>query len=410
MKKDLFDITDMSCSACSSRIQKTVSALNGVEDANVNLLKNNMTVTYNESSLSSSDIIATVIKAGYGATLHGAKREAERDSGTTQELRQMKVRLFVSLLFTLPLLYLAMGHMLGLSLPEPLEDNTVAYALIQFWLTIPVIFVNFKYYRVGIKTLFSGSPNIDSLIALGSGAATVFGMYAVYRMTLALGIGDMKTLKHFAGNLYFESSAMILTLITLGKFFEARAKGKISDAITKLMNLTPKTATRIRDGKEQVIPLEEVVVGDILSVKAGEHIPSDGIIVNGNGMLYESALTGESLPLEKKEGDSVTGATINTAGYFLMRVTRVGADTTLAQIIRLVDEATSSKAPIARLADKISGIFVPIVIAIAIAATMTWLLLGYDFEFALSIGIAVLVIYHGRDGTRRSQRHLAQIR
>lgn len=392
MKKDLFDITGMSCSACSSRIQKAVSTLNGVEDANVNLLKNNMTVTYDESSLSSSDIIATVTKAGYGATLHGAERESERDDGTTRELRQMKVRLFVSFLFTLPLFYLSMGHMMGLPLPEPLAVNAVAYALIQFWLTIPVIFVNFKYYRVGVKTLFSGSPNMDSLIALGSGAAAVFGMYAVYRMTLALGIGDMETVNHFAGNLYFESSAMILTLITLGKFFEARAKGKTSDAIAKLMNLAPKTATRIRDGKEQVIPLEEVTVDDILSVKAGENIPTDGVIVKGNGLLDESALTGESLPLEKQEGDSVAGATINISGHFLMRATRVGANTTLAQIIRLVDEATSSKAPIARLADKISGIFVPVVIAVATTATVVWLLLGSDFEFALSIGIAVLVI------------------
>lgn len=392
MKKDLFDITGMSCSACSSRIQKVVSTLNGVEDANVNLLKNTMTVTYDESSLSSSDIIATVTKAGYGATLPGAERESERDDGTTRELRQMKVRLFVSFLFTLPLFYLSMGHMMGLPLPEPLAVNAVAYALIQFWLTIPVIFVNFKYYRVGVKTLFSGSPNMDSLIALGSGAAAVFGMYAVYRMTLALGIGDMETVNHFAGNLYFESSAMILTLITLGKFFEARAKGKTSDAIAKLMNLAPKTATRIRDGKEQVIPLEEVTVDDILSVKASENVPTDGVIVKGNGLLDESALTGESLPLEKQEGDSVAGATINTSGHFLMRATRVGANTTLAQIIRLVDEATSSKAPIARLADKISGIFVPVVIAIATTATVVWLLLGYDFEFALSIGIAVLVI------------------
>ncbi len=392
MKKDLFDITGMSCSACSSRIQKAVSALSGVVDANVNLLKNNMTVTYDESSLSSADIIATVTRAGYGTTLHGAKRETERDDGTTQELRQMKVQLFISFLFTLPLFYLSMGHMLGLPLPEPLAANAVTYALIQCWLTIPVICVNFKYYRVGVKTLCSGSPNMDSLIALGSGAAAIFGMYTVYRMTLALGIGNMETVRHLAGNLYFESSAMILTLITLGKFFEARAKGKTSDAIAKLMNLAPKTATRIRDGKEQVIPLEEVTVDDILSVKAGENVPTDGVIVKGNGLLDESALTGESLPLEKKDGDSVTGATINTSGHFLMRATHVGANTTLAQIIRLVDEATSSKAPIARLADKISGIFVPIVIVIAMAATVVWLLLGHDFEFALSIGIAVLVI------------------
>lgn len=412
MKKERFDITGMSCSACSSRIQKAVSALQGVDEANVNLLKNSMTVNYDESTLSSADIITTVSHVGYGASLHDTKPNTKRSTGNNRdsqsngssngngnankaaadEIKHMKLRLFVSILFTLPLFYLSMGHMLGLPIPQQLADNAVAYALVQFWLTLPVILVNFKYYRMGFKTLLYGAPNMDSLIAIGSGAAALFGMYALYRMTIALGLGDLDTVHHFGSNLYFESAAMILTLITLGKFFEARAKGKTSDAIAKLMDLAPKTATRIRDGVEQVITLEEVMVGDTLVVKAGENVPADGVISTGYGLLDESALTGESLPVEKKVGDSVTGATINTSGHFLMQVTRVGEDTTLAQIIRLVDEATSSKAPIARLADKISGIFVPIVIAIALAATVVWLLLGYDFEFALSIGIAVLVI------------------
>ena len=395
MKKDLFDITGMSCSACSSRIQKSVAALDGVEDVNVNLLKNNMTVSFNETALSEADIIATVEKAGYGATMHGAKAAgAEREDTAAVELREMKVRLAVSALFTIPLFYISMGHMFGAPLPAFLHGtaNAVAFAFTQFLLAVPVIFVNFKYYRTGMKTLFSGSPNMDSLIALGSGAAAVFGIYAIYRMALALGAGDMETVRHFAENLYFESAAMILTLITLGKFFEARAKGKTSAAIARLMDLAPKTATVIREGREVSVPLENVAVGDIVVVKAGENVPVDGVITEGNGLLDESALTGESMPLEKKAGDAVTGATINISGHFLMRAARVGADTTLAQIIRLVDDATSSKAPIARLADTISGIFVPVVIVIAVVATAVWLLLGHDFEFALSIGIAVLVI------------------
>ena len=396
MTKNLFDITGMSCSACSSRIQKSVAALDGVNDVTVNLLKNNMTVSFNEAALSPADIISTVEKAGYGATVHG-NTTSEKHSETTpaaDELHEMKIRLALSFLFTAPLFYISMGHMFGAPLPAFLYGtaNALAFAFTQFLLTIPVIFVNFKYYRTGLKTLCTGSPNMDSLIALGSGAATVFGIYAIYKMAFALGAGELETVRHFAENLYFESAAMILTLITLGKFLEARAKGKTSEAIARLMDLAPRTATVIRENRERTIPLEEVVVGDVLVVKAGEHVPVDGMIVTGNGLLDESALTGESMPLEKKAGDSVTGATINTSGHFLMRATRVGENTTLAQIIRLVDEATSSRAPIARLADKISGIFVPVVIAIAVVATLVWLLLGQDLEFALSIGIAVLVI------------------
>ena len=399
MQKELFDITGMTCSACSNRITKAVSALDGSADVNVILLKNTMTVSFDESAVSASDIADAVSKAGYGATPHTQRMEKSlaQSSGANPAViafQEMKRRLLVSLLFTVPLLYMVMGPMAGLPLPGFLHgaENALANALTQLLLTVPVMFVNFKFYRVGFKTLFSGSPNMDSLIAIGSGAAALFSVYAVYKMAFAVGQADMATVRHFAMNLYFDSAAMILTLITLGKFFEARAKGKTSDAIAKLMDLAPKTATVIRDGKETVIAREDVRAGDMLVVKAGESIPVDGIITEGYGFLNESALTGESLPLEKHSGDTVTGATINKSGHFFMRATRVGDDTTLAQIIKLVDEATSSKAPIARLADTISGIFVPVVITIALVATAVWLLLGYDLEFVLSIGIAVLVI------------------
>lgn len=396
MKKELFAVTGMTCSACSGRVQRAVAALDGVRDANVNLLKNTMAVSFDEAMTSPDAIVAAVTSAGYGASVRGERRDAraEKNDAVVAEARRVQARLIVSLLFTIPLFLLAMGPMIGLPLPAFFSGpgGAFASALTQFLLAAPVVFVNFTFYRMGMKTLFAGAPNMDSLIALGSGAAMIFGVYALYKMAFALGAGDMETARHFGEHLYFESAAMILTLITLGKFFEARAKGKTSDAIAKLMDLAPKTATVLREGAESVIPLEDVASGDVLVVKTGEHVPVDGVILEGRGLLDESALTGESMPVEKGEGDAVTGATINTAGHFLMRATRVGEDTTLAQIIRLVDEATSSKAPVARLADRISGIFVPVVIIIALAATVVWLALGQSFEFALSIGIAVLVI------------------
>ncbi len=396
MKREVFDVTGMSCAACSSRVQKAVAALDGARDVNVNLLKNSMTVAFDESALSAEGIVAAVTAAGYGASPRGGAQGARTPKNTAAEdaLRRMERRLVVSFAFTLPLFYLSMGHMLGLPVPACLHgpSNALVMAFTQFLLALPVIFVNFRYYRVGLKTLFAGAPNMDSLIALGSGAAAVFGVYAIYRMAFALGAGDTATVRHFAEHLYFESAAMILTLITLGKFFEARARGRTSEAIARLMDLAPRTATRLRDGREENVPLEHVAAGDMLVVKAGEHVPVDGVLVEGRGLLDESALTGESIPQEKQAGDAVTGATINASGHFVMRAVRVGEDTTLAQIIRLVDEATSSKAPIARLADTISGVFVPVVIVIAVAAAVVWLLLGHDAEFALSIGISVLVI------------------
>ena len=403
MKKEQFDITGMTCSACSARIEKSVSKLSGIQEVSVNLLKNSMVASYDESVLNTPEIVRAVEKAGYGAFPKVPAQDKNKPSGraavpevsTAQaEYKQMKQRLLLSALFTIPLFYISMGHMMGWPLPGGLlgMENAMSFAFTQFLFLVPVVFINFKYYRMGFKTLFHGSPNMDSLIAIGSGAAIVYGIYAIYKIGIGLGHGDMAMVHSFTMDLYFEAAGMILTLITFGKTLEARAKGKTSDAITKLMNLAPKTATVERDGQEIQVPIEEVCLGDTLIVKSGESVPVDGVVVEGFSAVDESALTGESIPAEKHVGDKVIGATINKSGYFKMQATKVGDDTTLAQIVRLVDEATSSKAPIAKLADKVSGIFVPIVITIALVAIVGWLLAGYGFEFALSIGISILVI------------------
>lgn len=401
MRKEQFDITGMTCSACSARVEKSVAKLDGVQEVAVNLLKNSMVASYDETILNTDQIVQAVVKSGYGA-FPKAENKVQTKSGTQapakdiakEEYQNMKRRLIISMVFAIPLFYISMGHMMGWPLPGFLlgMENAMSFAFTQFLLLLPVVFVNFKYYRMGYKTLFHGAPNMDSLIAIGSSAAIVYGIYAIYKIGYGLGHGDMAVVHSFTMDLYFESAGMILALITLGKFFEARAKGKTSDAITKLMNLAPKTATVLRNGREQEIPVEEVALGEILIVKAGESIPVDGILTEGSSSIDESALTGESIPVEKQAGDKVIGATINKSGYFKMQATKVGDDTTLAQIVRLVDEATSSKAPIAKLADKVSGIFVPVVILIAVAATVCWLIAGQSFEFALSIGISILVI------------------
>lgn len=401
MRKEQFDITGMTCSACSARVEKSVAKLDGVQEVAVNLLKNSMVASYDETILNTDQIVQAVVKSGYGA-FPKAENKVQTKPGTQapakdiakEEYQNMKRRLIISMIFAIPLFYISMGHMMGWPLPGFLlgMENAMSFAFTQFLLLLPVVFVNFKYYRMGYKTLFHGAPNMDSLIAIGSCAAIVYGIYAIYKIGYGLGHGDMAIVHSFTMDLYFESAGMILALITLGKFFEARAKGKTSDAITKLMNLAPKTATVLRNGREQEIPVEEVALGEILIVKAGESIPVDGILTEGSSSIDESALTGESIPVEKQAGDKVIGATINKSGYFKMQATKVGDDTTLAQIVRLVDEATSSKAPIAKLADKVSGIFVPVVILIAVAATVCWLIAGQSFEFALSIGISILVI------------------
>ena len=379
LKKETYDVTGMSCAACSSRVEKAVAKQPGAQQVAVNLLKNSMVVEYDESQLSSAQIIAAVEKAGYGASLHAkpgsapAAQTAETGgaSAAQKAYSDMKKRLALSLLFTIPLFYLSMGHMMGWPLPACFlgMENAMTFAFTQFLLLLPIVYINRQYYIVGFKTLWQRSPNMDSLIALGSSAAIVYGIYAIYKIGIGFGQMDMDTVHTYMMELYFESAGTILTLITMGKTMEARAKGKTSDAITKLMDLAPKTATVERNGVESVIPVEEVQLGDVLIVKAGE-----------------------SVPVEKQAGDSVIGATINKSGYFKMRATKVGDDTALSQIVRLVDEATSSKAPIAKLADKVSGVFVPVVITIAVIATAAWLLTGHSVEFALSIGISVLVI------------------
>ncbi len=399
MIKKKFDVTGMNCSACSAHVEKSVAKLNGIANVNVNLLSNSMTVQYDEDGLDEEAIIKAVQNAGYNAFVQTGKREAAAQNSkpaddTANEIAQMKCRLIISFVFTIPLLYISMGHMFGLPLPGFFKgyENALTFAFTQLLLVLPVAFVNSKYYTVGFKTLLKGSPNMDSLIAIGSAAALIYGIYAIYKIGYGLGHLDMALVQGYSGNLYFESAAMILTLITLGKYFETRAKGRTSEAINKLVKLAPKTALVVRDNEEIEIDVEDVVKGDILVVKPGQSIPVDGIIVEGNSSVDESALTGESIPVEKKKGDQVIGASINKSGYFKFRAVKVGDDTTLARIIQLVDEASSSRAPIARLADKISSVFVPVVIAIALFASTVWLLLGYPFEFAFSIGISVLVI------------------
>lgn len=395
--KEKFDVTGMTCSACSTAVERAVQKIDGVKSVNVNLLANNMVVEFDEESVDPSSIISTVSDVGYGAALASADDQhitKERRDGVQEEIDEMKVRTTVSLIFMVILLYVAMGPMVGLPIPAFLIglENAVSMALTQFLLTLPVVYVNRQYFQTGFKTLWRRNPNMDSLIAIGSGAAVVYGIFALFKIGVGLGHDDLQTVAQYSHDLYFESASMILGLITLGKYLEARSKGRTSDAIAKLMDLAPKVATVIREGKEVEVPVADLVVGDIIVIKPGQSIPVDGVIVEGSSAIDESALTGESIPVAKQVGDKVISATINKAGSFKFEAQRIGDDTTLSQIIRLVEEASSSKAPISKLADKISGIFVPVVIAISLIAFVTWLLLGYPFEFALTIGIAVLVI------------------
>ena len=395
MTKKRFDVFGMTCSACAEHVRKGVSKLPGVQDVSVNLLKNNMTVTFDQSIIHTEGIEAAVLKAGYRAAVKdaGEKTPARGDVMHDEELG-MKRRFTVSLIFLVPLFYLAMGHMLGFPLPEIFHGvkNAAVFAFAQFLLVLPIVFVNFHYYRSGFKLLFRGAPNMDSLIAIGSAAALAYGIAAIFLIGYGQGHADMELAERYSMDLYFESAAMILTLITLGKYFETRSKGKTSEAITKLMNLAPKTAVVIREDGEEEIPVENVQVGDTIVVGPGKSIPVDGVVTDGSSSVDESAITGESIPVQKQTGDTVIAATINRTGTFRFRAQKVGNDTVLAQIIALVEEAVSSKAPIARLADRISGVFVPVVIAIAAGALIIWLLAGYSFEFAMSVGIAVLVI------------------
>ena len=394
--KQKFDVTGMTCSACSAHVEKSVSKLEGVQCVNVNLLQNSMVVEYDDNALGTTDIIYAVESGGYGASVQGETKTQETPKNVAaEEMHHMKRRLIASFCFLIPLFYISMGHMMGAPLPAILlgDENVMIFALTQLFLTIPVLIINKKYFVVGFKALWNKAPNMDSLIALGSAASVIYSVFAIYSMAYAMGHGDLMTAHHYGMELYFESAAMILTLITVGKYMEIRSKGKTSEAISKLMDLAPKTATVLRGGVEQEIPVEEVVKGDTIIVKPGQRIPVDGKIIEGFSAVDESAITGESIPVEKQVGDTVIGATVNKSGYFRMTATRVGKDTTLSQIIALVEEAGASKAPIAKLADKVSGVFVPVVITIAILAAVIWFVAGNQpFSFALSIGIAVLVI------------------
>lgn len=410
MKHETYQVTGMSCSACSSRVEKAVSKLEGIEKASVNLLTNSMQVDYDETILTGQAIIDAVVKAGYGASLaggqagtKGASPQASPANTAEQEVRQMKRRLLWSIVFLIPTVYIAMHHMLashlGIPVPSAISavfdgpENAISFAFAQFLLILPIMYLNRKYYINGFSNLLRGAPNMDSLVGMGSMASAAFGAFAIFRMGWGMGHGDWALVQTYSANLYFESAGMIVTLITVGKYLETRAKGKTSAAIEKLMKLAPKEATVLRGGVEMVIPVEDLAVGDEIVVRPGERIPADGIVSQGTTSIDESAITGESIPVEKQVGDKVTSATINTSGYIHVTAQRVGDDTTISQIIRLVDEASASKAPIAKIADAVAGIFVPAVITLAVAVTALWYFaMGADLEFAFSIGISILVI------------------
>jgi len=387
MKHLKFTVTGMTCSACSSHVQNSVSKLDGVESANVNLLTKSMDVLCADS-LSEREIISSVKSAGYNAFLSN-KKDLPKD-----ETSNLKTRFLVSLIFMIPLFYVSMGHMLGLPLPSFLSagDKILYLALTELVLCVPILIINFRYFKVGFTRLFKLSPNMDSLIAIGSSSAVLYSLYVTYKLLAATINHDLTTLLTLHMSLYYESAAMILTLITLGKFLESRSTRKTTDAVSKLLDLAPKTAIVERDGVEIEIPAADIVKGDIIIVKPGRAIPADGVVVEGFAAVDESAITGESVPVDKSVGDKVIGACINTSGYIKIRAERVGDDTTLSEIIRLVEEASSSKAPIAKLADKVSLIFVPSVITIAIITFIAWLVSGAGFEPALTSAISVLVI------------------
>lgn len=410
--KEKFDVTGMTCSACSSRVEKCVSKLEGVEEVTVNLLTNSMQVKYDENVLEEQGIIDAVVHAGYGASparessgfAGGSKGtavgQAQRQQGENgknpvqEHLEYMKKRTFWSFVFLIPLMYVSMGHMIGAPLPGFLHGtvNAVAFAMTQFLLCLPVLYINRGYFTKGFSTLLHGAPNMDTLIAVGSAASLVYGIFAIYRMGYGLGVQDMELVERYLHDLYFESAVMILALINIGKYLEARSKGKTSQAIEKLMDMAPKTAFVERDGMVLEIPAEEILPGDVLQVKPGSSVPADGVILEGSTSVDQAAITGESIPVQKNPGDSVIAATMNKAGFFRMKAMKVGKNTTFAQIIRLVEDASASKAPIAKMADKIAGVFVPVVMASALITGIAWVIAGAEFEFALSCAISVLVI------------------
>ena len=387
----MFKVTGMTCAACSSRVEKVAAQVSGVDKVEVNLLAGSMRV-WAESDVVVQPIMAAVAAAGYGAELPGQKQE--NVSSEVSSVKHMRNRIIASAVFLVILMYFTMGHMLRLPVPDWYhgKENMLVAALLQFFLTLPVVLLNRSYFTRGLKALWHRAPNMDSLIAVGSGAALIFGAFSLFRMAYAMGHGDWTTVERYGSQLYFESAAMILTLVTLGKFLETRAKGRTGDAIKKLMDLSPKTASVLMDGKEQSVPIGSVKLGDLVVVRAGGSIPVDGTVIEGHAYVDQSALTGESVPVEKCVGDTVAAATIDTDGYLLIRADKVGEDTTLSRVIRLVEEAGGSKAPIARLADKIAGIFVPVVMAIAALTFVVWMILTGQLEKALNFAISVLVI------------------
>ena len=405
MKKEQFTITGMTCSACSARVEKAVAKVDGTKDVSVNLLTNSMQLEYDEAKTSVPAIIKAVVDAGYGASVKGkqaAAKAAPQEDPVKKSIDEMKHRLVWSIAFLLPTMYISMHglfeKLFGLPVPQIIgavfdgPENAIIFAFSQFLLVLPIMYLNRRYYIAGFRNLFRGAPNMDSLVGMGSMAAALFGAFAIFRMGWGFGHGDMALVQEYSTNLYFESAGMIVTLITVGKYLEARAKGQTSKALEKLMDLAPKQACVVRGGVEQVIPAEELVAGDEVIVRPGERIPADGMVLSGTTSVDESAITGEPIPVEKQAGDKVTSATINKQGSIHFSAERVGEDTTISQIIRLVDEASASKAPIARMADKIAGVFVPAVIAIAVLAGAVWLAMGASVEFAFSIAICILVI------------------
>jgi len=408
MTKETFTITGMTCSACSARVERATKKVEGTADVSVNLLTNTMTLSYDEGRTSPAAIIAAVEHAGYGASVKSAPGAQSASPAATsaedsaeKEIRAMRARLLISIIFLLPTMYIAMHHMfMPLGIPYPSwfgtvfhgAENALTFALAQFVLILPIMYVNRAYYVHGFRNLLMGAPNMDSLVGIGSMASALFGVFAMFRMSWGLGHGDLALVEAYSANLYFESAGMIVTLITVGKYLEARAKGQTTGALRALMQLAPAEAQVVRNGVEETVPVTSLTVGDIIVVRPGARIPVDGTVTEGATSIDESAVTGESMPVPKSEGDTVTSGTLNVEGTIRFAATRVGEDTTIRRLIRLVDEASGSKAPIARLADRVSAVFVPAVIAIALIAGGVWLMMGADTEFAFSIVISILVI------------------
>lgn len=392
MKIEKFDVVGMTCSSCVAHVEKSVKKLSGVNNVQVNLLTNSMVVEYDEKTLQEENIVYSVQDAGYEAI---PIQETEKKIDHIQaEQDNLKRRWWISFAFLLPVFYFSMGHMLGLPMPAFLSShkNALLFSLLLLVLTLPIYIVNFRFFTSGFRSMIKLSPNMDALVSIGSLAALIYGLYAVFKIWHGINYSDMQMVEEFRSNLFFESGATILALVTLGKYLEARSKKRTSTALTKMINAAPQTAFVVRNGEETEIPVSEVKVNDVVSIRSGQKIPVDGELISGAGIVDESALTGESIPQAKQKGDRVMSGSINISGYFEFSATKVGKDTTLSQIIRLMEEASSSKAPISKLADRISSVFVPVVIGIAVLSTIVWLLMGYPVEFALSIGIAVLVI------------------